>query len=204
MPPNTNRSSSSCESWKASNWAGRMRVTHVITRLVIGGAQENTVASVLGLRQRPDFQVHLISGPTTGPEGSLTSLFRQEPGLLTVLPTLVRAIHPLYDLATLFRLTRIFQATAPQIVHTHSGKAGISDGWPRPARESPSLSTPFTARSFRRLSRPRFLIFCSTGAERRAAGRDHALCYRCRSHDPAISRRRNWTSRTIHPNLQRF
>jgi len=30
-----------------------MRVTHIITRLVVGGAQENTVASVLGLRQKP-------------------------------------------------------------------------------------------------------------------------------------------------------
>jgi glycosyltransferase involved in cell wall biosynthesis len=102
-----------------------MRVTHVITRLVIGGAQQNTVATVLGLRRRPDFQVNLITGPTTGPEGSLASLFRDEPGLLSVVPTLVRAIHPIYDYATLLRLTRIFRSTLPQIVHTHSGKAGI-------------------------------------------------------------------------------
>ena len=45
-----------------------MRVTHVITRLIVGGAQENTVNSVLGLRQRPDMDVKLISGPTTGQE----------------------------------------------------------------------------------------------------------------------------------------
>jgi glycosyltransferase involved in cell wall biosynthesis len=102
-----------------------MRVTHVITRLVIGGAQENTVATVLGLRHRPNFQVNLISGPTTGPEGSLAPLFREEPDLLSLVPTLVRAVHPLYDYATLRRLTRIFRSTLPQIVHTHSGKAGI-------------------------------------------------------------------------------
>jgi glycosyltransferase involved in cell wall biosynthesis len=102
-----------------------MRVTHVITRLVIGGAQENTVATVLGLRRRPDFQVNLISGPTIGPEGSLAPLFREQPELLTLMPTLVRAIHPIYDYATLLRLTRIFRSTLPQIVHTHSGKAGI-------------------------------------------------------------------------------
>ena len=30
-----------------------MRVTHVITRLIVGGAQENTVATVLGLRRKP-------------------------------------------------------------------------------------------------------------------------------------------------------
>jgi glycosyltransferase involved in cell wall biosynthesis len=102
-----------------------MRVTHVITRLVVGGAQENTVASVLGLRRRPDFQVNLISGPTTGPEGSLAILFREQPDLLSVVPTLVRPVHPIYDCATLLRLTRIFRSTLPQIVHTHSGKAGI-------------------------------------------------------------------------------
>jgi len=102
-----------------------MRVTHVITRLIIGGAQENTVATVLGLRRLADFQVDLITGPTTGPEGSMESLFNSEPGALTVVPGLIRAVHPLFDYLTLQRLTRIFEASHPQIVHTHSGKAGI-------------------------------------------------------------------------------
>ena len=35
-----------------------MRVTHVITRLIVGGAQENTIASVLGLRLRPGLVFH--------------------------------------------------------------------------------------------------------------------------------------------------
>ena len=46
-----------------------MRVTHIITRLIVGGAQENTVSSVLGLQRKPGLEVDLISGPTTGPEG---------------------------------------------------------------------------------------------------------------------------------------
>lgn len=102
-----------------------MRVTHVITRLVIGGAQENTVASVTGLRKDGQFNVDLISGPTTGPEGSLAPDLQKETGLLTIVPTLVRNIHPPNDYTTLLRLTQIFRSTAPQIVHTHSGKAGI-------------------------------------------------------------------------------
>ena len=48
-----------------------MRVTHVITRLIVGGAQENTIASVLGLRAKPGVEVDLVSGPARGPEGSL-------------------------------------------------------------------------------------------------------------------------------------
>ena len=104
-----------------------MRVTHVITRLIVGGAQENTIATVLGLREIPGVSVQLHSGPTTGPEGSLESALKIESGppLLTILPDLVRPVHPWKDLAALRSLTKIFRATTPGIVHTHSGKAGI-------------------------------------------------------------------------------
>jgi len=102
-----------------------MRVTHIITRLVVGGAQENTVASVLGLRQKPGVEVHLISGPTTGPEGSLESEFAGTPEILTRVPELVRPIHPLKDWLALRRLEKILREQKPGIVHTHSGKAGI-------------------------------------------------------------------------------
>jgi glycosyltransferase involved in cell wall biosynthesis len=98
-----------------------MRITHVITRLIIGGAQENTLSSVLGLRQKPGFEVQLISGPSTGSEGSLESL---DPQLITV-PNLVRPIDLLRDFLALRQLRQIFRDTRPDIVHTHSGKAGI-------------------------------------------------------------------------------
>jgi glycosyltransferase involved in cell wall biosynthesis len=98
-----------------------MRITHVITRLIIGGAQENTLASVLGLRQKPGLDVQLISGPSTGPEGSLDSL---DPQLRTV-TSLVRPIHPLNDFLAFRQLESLFRQSSPDIVHTHSGKAGI-------------------------------------------------------------------------------
>ena len=101
-----------------------MRVTHIITRLVVGGAQENTIATVLGLRQKPDVTVKLISGPTTGPEGSLEHRVN-DPELLTIVPTLVRPVHPLKDFFALRQLTRLLKEQKPDIVHTHSGKAGI-------------------------------------------------------------------------------
>jgi glycosyltransferase involved in cell wall biosynthesis len=102
-----------------------MRVTHIITRLVIGGAQENTVATVLGLRARPGVEPLLVSGPTTGPEGSLESAFADAPDLLTIVPTLVRPVHPWKDWRALRHLTRILERTRPDLVHTHSGKAGV-------------------------------------------------------------------------------
>ena len=102
-----------------------MRVSHVITRLIVGGAQENTLSSVVGLGRRPDWEVELISGPTRGAEGSLESVARAVPGLLRVEPSLVRPVHPLMDGLAYLRLKAHFRRTRPHIVHTHSGKAGI-------------------------------------------------------------------------------
>ena len=102
-----------------------MRVTHVITRLIVGGAQENTVASVLGLRHKENLEVQLIAGRDQGPEGSLAPSLVGVPGLLTVLPELVRPIHPWQDARALRALTRLFREQRPDLVHTHSGKAGI-------------------------------------------------------------------------------
>jgi glycosyltransferase involved in cell wall biosynthesis len=102
-----------------------MRVTHIITRLVIGGAQENTVATVLGLRKKPHVQVDLISGPTTGPEGSMEPMVASHPNLLTIVRPLVRPVHPLLDLRATGQLTKLLHDRRPDIVHTHSGKAGI-------------------------------------------------------------------------------
>jgi glycosyltransferase involved in cell wall biosynthesis len=102
-----------------------MRVTHVITRLIVGGAQENTVSCVLGLMDKPSMQVRLLSGAETGPEGSLSDRFTHHPQTLSLIPELVRAVHPWKDLLALRRLKKIFADERPDIVHTHSGKAGI-------------------------------------------------------------------------------
>lgn len=102
-----------------------MRVCHVITRLIVGGAQENTLASVLGLSRIPPWKLELISGRTHGAEGSLEPVALAVPGLLRIEPDLVRPIHPYFDLAAYWRLRRHFKSTHPVIVHTHSGKAGI-------------------------------------------------------------------------------
>jgi glycosyltransferase involved in cell wall biosynthesis len=105
--------------------AAQMRVTHIITRLVVGGAQENTVATVLGLRKKPGVDVKLISGPTVGPEGSLELEFRNAPEILTVVSELVRPVHPLKDFLALQKIEKILREQKPDVVHTHSGKAGI-------------------------------------------------------------------------------
>lgn len=95
--------------------------------MIIGGAQENTLFTVQGLREYESYQdVDLITGPTTGPEGNLIEYRGLKEGRDYILvPELVRNIHPFKDAAAFFKLWKIFRKKKYDIVHTHSSKAGI-------------------------------------------------------------------------------
>lgn len=100
------------------------RVLHPITRLIVGGAQENTLYTATLLD--PDrYQVDVICGPQTGSEGSLIEEARQRGISLTILPNLLRQISPRRDLRALAQMVKIIRQGRYDIVHTHSSKAGI-------------------------------------------------------------------------------
>ncbi|RLC78504.1 MAG: glycosyltransferase family 1 protein, partial [Chloroflexi bacterium] len=101
---------------------------HIITRLIVGGAQENTMLTAV-LLDPSRCAVDVVSGPQTGSEGSLIEEFRTRDIPLTIEPALVREINPLKDLLALFRLTRFIRRGRYTIVHTHSSKAGILGRW---------------------------------------------------------------------------
>lgn len=101
-----------------------MRIVHIITRLIIGGAQENTVLSCEGLHAR-GHDVHLWSGPTTGPEGSLVARASHGGYAHEEFPDLIRSISPLHDLRALRSLRQRLERLRPDVVHTHSSKAGV-------------------------------------------------------------------------------
>jgi len=100
------------------------RVLHLITRLIVGGAQENTMLTAAML-DKESYQVEAVSGPQTGSEGSLIEEVRQRGVQLTILPELVRQISPKNDLLALWKLYRLLRQNHYTIVHTHSSKAGI-------------------------------------------------------------------------------
>lgn len=102
----------------------RIRVLHVITRMIVGGAQENTLETVCGLDPAV-FETELLCGPQTGPEGSLIEEARQRGARVRVEPSLVREFSPPRDGLALQRLTRLMRDGRYDIVHTHSSKAGI-------------------------------------------------------------------------------
>ena len=131
-----------------------IKVIHIITKLELGGAQQNTLFTLKNL-DRKIFDPVLISG--TG--GFLDEEAKKIEGIkIYSVPELIRKINPLKDLTALFKLTRILlkekqlsnqpqppstslptpnpslitrhsSPTPPFIVHTHSSKAGIIGRW---------------------------------------------------------------------------
>lgn len=97
----------------------------MITRLIIGGAQENTLQTVENQHHLDGHHVTLITGPATGPEGSLMQRASQGGFRLETLPSLIRSIHPYHDWVAYRQLLKLFREIRPDIVHTHSSKAGI-------------------------------------------------------------------------------
>jgi len=102
-----------------------MRVAHIITRLIVGGAQENTLLNCHDLMREFGDQVVLITGPALGPEGSLIGQARDRGIPIEVVPQLRRALHPLRDFRSYRAIARLLRRFGPEVVHTHSGKAGL-------------------------------------------------------------------------------
>lgn len=105
-----------------------MKIVHIITRLIVGGAQENTLLSCEGQHQL-GHDVTLITGPAIGPEGSLMERAQRFGYRVEVIDEMRRAIHPSRDWKTYRRLIERLEAIRPDVVHTHSSKAGIIGRW---------------------------------------------------------------------------
>ncbi len=110
-----------------------MRIAHIITRMILGGAQENTLWCCRDLMSDYDDDVLLITGPEAGPEGSLLDQVRAANVPLQIVRPLRREIRPWHDLRALPAIKRVLRAFRPDVVHTHSAKAGF---WGRVAAHS--------------------------------------------------------------------
>jgi len=98
-----------------------MRICHVMTRFIRGGADENTAQTCNG-QATAGHDVHLIVGREVDPK-QLESLL-PEVKVWRVL-MLVREVSPICDIAAVFRLVFLIRKIRPEIVHTHASKAGI-------------------------------------------------------------------------------
>ena len=103
----------------------KIKVVHIITRFIKGGAQENTFYTMRGLRQDGGFDVIFVTGPQSGPEGSMLEDARNAGIEPVVCEDLVRQINFFKDIKAFAFIYRLVKKQKPDIVHTHSSKAGI-------------------------------------------------------------------------------
>lgn len=101
-----------------------MKIVHIITRLIIGGAQENTLITCKLLSER-GHNVTLLTGPALGPEGQLFSQTEGQKYGTYVIKELRRPIAPLKDYLSYHKIKGMLEGMQPDIVHTHSAKGGI-------------------------------------------------------------------------------
>ena len=156
-----------------------MHVAHVITRMIIGGAQQNTLFTCED--QHRDFgdEVTLITGPAIGPEGSLMDRARAVGFRIIEIPELRRSIYPLMDWVSYRRLIETFRELRPDIVHTHSSKAGIIGRYAAAKAGLPAVHTIHGASFHRGQSALAFNVYCRL--ERWAARRTDAFISVCDS-----------------------
>ena len=156
-----------------------MHVAHVITRMIIGGAQQNTLFTCED--QYRDFgdEVTLITGPALGPEGSLMDRAREAGFRIVEVPELRRSIHLWRDWSSYQRLVSLLRDLKPDVVHTHSSKAGIIGRYAAAKAKIPTVHTIHGASFHRGQSALAFNIY--RGLERWAAGRTDAFISVCDS-----------------------
>ena len=66
-----------------------MKICHVITRMIVGGAQENTLLTCQGHLEK-GHDVTLVTGPSPGPEGELLKQGVPDGLRVVTFPELVR------------------------------------------------------------------------------------------------------------------
>ncbi len=103
----------------------KLKICHVITRMVVGGAQENTLFTALDHAEK-GHEVTLLTGFSPGREGELLRKARLNGSIKIVeTPYLCRELSLVNDPKAYFYLKRFFRENKFDVVHTHSSKAGI-------------------------------------------------------------------------------
>lgn len=98
-----------------------MRICHVITRFVRGGADENTLLSC-NAQARNGHSVWLVHGREWHPD--IAAEIDPRVNRISI-DSLQRDISPVHDTAALLSLVQRMLSIRPDVVHTHTSKAGI-------------------------------------------------------------------------------
>jgi glycosyltransferase involved in cell wall biosynthesis len=100
-----------------------IRVVRVIARLNVGGPALHVTYLARGLAER-GYETTLVAGDVSRGEESMAFVAEQAGVEVVRLPGLSRALSPVRDAVAAWRLARIIRHARPDVVHTHTAKAG--------------------------------------------------------------------------------
>jgi glycosyltransferase involved in cell wall biosynthesis len=104
--------------------ADRVKVLRVIARLNVGGPALHVAYLTEGLADR-GYDTTLVAGSLARGEESMAQVAQKRGARIVTLPHLARDISPLNDALAVFRLADLIRKERPQILHTHTAKAGF-------------------------------------------------------------------------------
>jgi glycosyltransferase involved in cell wall biosynthesis len=113
-----------------------VRVLRVIARLNVGGPALHVTYLARGLAER-GYETTLVAGDVARGEASMSFVAEQAGVEIVTLPGLSRELSPVRDALAAFRLARLIRKLRPDVVHTHTAKAGAVGrtaallAWPR-------------------------------------------------------------------------
>ena len=103
--------------------SGPIRILRVIARLNMGGPAIHVSNLAAGLETR-GYHTTLVAGSLARGEDSMAFLAERLGVSVVSVPEIQREISALHDARSAFRLAEIMRETRPQILHTHTAKAG--------------------------------------------------------------------------------
>lgn len=101
---------------------GRVRVIQAIARLNIGGAASHVVLLCAGMQRR--YPAILAAGAKSPHEGDMSPFAREHGVTVVRVPGLARAVRLFDDVRAFWFLWRLCRRLKPDVVHTHTAKAG--------------------------------------------------------------------------------
>lgn len=101
----------------------KKKVIRIIARLNVGGPAIHVILLTAGLDSE-QYETLLVSGVEAPEEGNMHALADGKGVKPFIIPSLGRELNPLYDLKTFWQLFRLIRKEKPDIVHTHTAKAG--------------------------------------------------------------------------------